>query len=198
MKKIILASNNEGKLKEFNHLFSDLDIIIEPIRNYTNIEANETGLSFIENAIIKARHAAHFSGLPSIADDSGLVVPFLKGAPGIYSARYSPLKTDDANNALLLKKLEKVPQEQRSAFFICILAFVRDEYDPIPIIAEGRVYGEILKTPRGESGFGYDPLFFIKGLGKSMAELSIDEKNYISHRSIALKELKKQLPNTLY
>lgn len=191
--EIVLASNNVGKIREFNELFSSLDIVVRPQSDFNIEDADECGLSFIENAIIKARHAAKESGLPAIADDSGIVVPYLKGAPGIHSARYSPVKEDDANNRLLLKNLTGVEDKDRAAFFISVLAFVRYAEDPTPLIAEGRIYGRILHEPMGTGGFGYDPLFFIEGLGKSMAELELAEKNQISHRAKALTHMKEQL-----
>ena len=187
---IILASNNAGKIREFNELFSSLDIKIRPQGDFNISEADETGLSFIENAIIKARHAAKYGNMPAIADDSGIVVPYLKRQPGIYSARYSPEKEDKANNALLLKNLEGVNVEDRGAFFISVLAFVRDAEDPTPLIAEGRIYGHILNEEVGSGGFGYDPIFFIDGLNKSMAELELSEKNQVSHRAKELAHMK--------
>lgn len=191
--EIVLASNNQGKIKEFNKLFETLGIVVRPQKDFNIEETDETGLSFIENAIIKARHASKESGLPAIADDSGIVVPYLKGAPGIYSARYSPEKNDQANNALLLKNLADVDHSNREAFFICVLAFVRSADDPIPLIAEGRIYGRILNEEVGSGGFGYDPLFYIESYGKSMAEIPMAEKNKISHRAKALSLMKEQL-----
>ncbi len=188
--EIILASNNAGKIREFNELFSSLDITIRPQGDFNISEADETGLSFIENAIIKARHAAKYGNMPAIADDSGIVVPYLNGQPGIYSARYSPEKEDKANNSLLLKNLEGVEGKDRGAFFISVLAFVKDAEDPTPLIAEGRIYGHILTEEKGSEGFGYDPLFFVDGLNKSMAELELSEKNQISHRAKALANMK--------
>lgn len=190
---IILASNNAGKIREFNELFSSLDIQVKPQSDFNISEADENGLSFIENAIIKARHAAKYSGMPAIADDSGIVVPYLKGAPGIRSARYSASKEEKANNNLLLKNLEGVEGKDRVAFFISVLAFVRYAEDPTPLIAEGRIYGRILTEERGSQGFGYDPIFLIDGLDKSMAELELQEKNQISHRAKALAHMKDQL-----
>lgn len=191
--EIILASNNAGKIREFNELFSSLNITVRPQGDFNITEADETGLSFIENAIIKARHAAKYGGMAAIADDSGIVVPYLKGDPGIYSARYSPEQKDESNNALLLKNLEGVEGKHREAFFISVLAFVRDAEDPTPIIAEGRIYGQILTEERGSEGFGYDPLFLIDGLDKCMAELELSEKNQISHRARALANMREQL-----
>ncbi|MGL4674874.1 MAG: non-canonical purine NTP pyrophosphatase, partial [Wohlfahrtiimonas sp.] len=147
--EIILASNNVGKIREFNELFASLDITVRPQSDFNVEDADECGLSFIENAIIKARHAAKKSGMAAIADDSGIVVPYLKGAPGIHSARYSPVKEEKANNQLLLKNLEGVADKDRVAFFISVLAFVRYAEDPTPLIAEGRIYGRILTEERG-------------------------------------------------
>ncbi len=191
--EIILASNNVGKIREFNELFASLDITVRPQSDFNVEDADECGLSFIENAIIKARHAAKKSGMAAIADDSGIVVPYLKGAPGIHSARYSPVKEEKANNQLLLKNLEGVEDKNRVAFFISVLAFVRYAEDPTPLIAEGRIYGRILTEERGSEGFGYDPLFLIDGLDKSMAELELAEKNQISHRAKALANMRDQL-----
>lgn len=191
--EIILASNNVGKIREFNELFASLDITVRPQSDFNVEDADECGLSFIENAIIKARHAAKKSGMAAIADDSGIVVPYLKGAPGIHSARYSPVKDDLSNNQLLLKNLEGVEDKDRAAFFISVLAFVRYAEDPTPLIAEGRIYGRILTEERGSQGFGYDPLFLIDGLDKSMAELELAQKNQISHRAKALANMRDQL-----
>ena len=191
--EIILASNNVGKIREFNELFASLDITVRPQSDFNVEDADECGLSFIENAIIKARHAAKKSGMAAIADDSGIVVPYLKGAPGIHSARYSPVKEEKANNQLLLKNLEGVADKDRVAFFISVLAFVRYAEDPTPLIAEGRIYGRILTEERGSEGFGYDPIFLIDGLEKSMAELELVQKNQISHRAKALANMRDQL-----
>lgn len=191
--EIILASNNVGKIREFNDLFASLNITVRPQSDFNVEDADECGLSFIENAIIKARHAAKKSGMAAIADDSGIVVPYLKGAPGIHSARYSPVKEEKANNQLLLKNLEGVADKDRVAFFISVLAFVRYAEDPTPLIAEGRIYGRILTEERGSEGFGYDPLFLIDGLEKSMAELELAQKNQISHRAKALANMRDQL-----
>lgn len=191
--EIILASNNVGKIREFNELFASLNITVRPQSDFNVEDADECGLSFIENAIIKARHAAKKSGMAAIADDSGIVVPYLKGAPGIHSARYSPVKEEKANNQLLLKNLEGVEDKDRVAFFISVLALVRYAEDPTPLIAEGRIYGRILTEERGSQGFGYDPLFLIDGLDKSMAELELAEKNQISHRAKALANMRDQL-----
>ncbi|WP_114800353.1 RdgB/HAM1 family non-canonical purine NTP pyrophosphatase [Moraxella canis] len=197
MKQWVLASNNQGKLAEFQALFDDADLGVEIItQGSLGIgDAIENGASFIENAIIKARHAAKESGLPAVADDSGLCVPVLGNAPGILSARYAGRHGDDAaNNAKLLDAL-KVHRGDApiQAFFVCVLAYVRHGDDPMPLIAIGKWHGEILNKPVGEHGFGYDPLFYIPNLQKSSAELQKAEKNAISHRAQALKELLAQL-----
>lgn len=203
MQKIILASNNQGKLTEFQSLFDDADLGIQIIsQGELGIDdAVENGLSFVENAIIKARHASAKSGLPAMADDSGLCVPVLGNLPGIYSARYASLdgmgeKGDDlANNKRLLAELTPYfdKGETVEGIFVCLLAFVRHKEDPLPVIAQGLWRGQILSAPKGDYGFGYDPLFWLPHLGKSSAELSKDEKNAISHRGQAMKTLIEQL-----
>ena len=169
------------------------DIEVLPQREFTDQEADETGLSFVENAILKARHAARASGLPALADDSGLAVDALGGAPGIYSARYADGQGDAANNAKLLQALRDVPDAERGARFICALALVRHAEDPVPIICEGAWEGRILHAARGEHGFGYDPLFLIPELGLSSAELPAQQKNQLSHRARAMQQLRARL-----
>ncbi|WP_299189017.1 RdgB/HAM1 family non-canonical purine NTP pyrophosphatase [uncultured Psychrobacter sp.] len=199
-KKWVLASNNKGKLAEFKRLFAeaDLDITIVP-QGQLNIEdAIEDGLSFVENAIIKARHASRVSGLPAIADDSGLCVPVLENAPGIYSARYAGEHGNDAkNNAKLIADLQPIRDEQPDApikgMFVCVLAMVRHADDPLPIIAQGLWHGEILEAPHGDGGFGYDPLFWLPKLNATAASLSASDKNSISHRGQAIQQLLEQL-----
>lgn len=197
MKQWVLASNNQGKLFEFQALFDQADLGVQIItQGSLGIDdAIEDGLSFVENAIIKARHASRASGLPAIADDSGLCVPVLDHAPGIYSARYAGNHGDDAaNNAKLIDDL--LPHRSDApiiGFFVCVLALVRHADDPLPLIAIGRWQGEILDQPRGDQGFGYDPLFWIDELGKSSAELEKSAKNAISHRGQALQSLLNQL-----
>lgn len=199
MKKLILASNNKGKLAEFQTLFdkANLGITVVPQGELGIIDAVENGLSFVENAIIKARHASRASGLPALADDSGLCVPVLGNAPGIYSARFAGIHGDDnANNAKLLQELS--PYRDGTPIvgkFVCVLAYVRHADDPLPIIAQGEWMGEILDAPKGENGFGYDPLFYVPSLGKASAELDKDTKNVLSHRGQALQNLIKQLAN---
>lgn len=199
MKKLILASNNKGKLAEFQTLFdkANLGITVVPQGELGIDDADETGLSFVENAIIKARHASRASGLPALADDSGLCVPVLGNAPGIYSARFAGIHGDDnANNAKLLQELS--PYRDGTPIvgkFVCVLAYVRHADDPLPIIAHGEWVGEILDAPKGENGFGYDPLFYVPSLDKASAELDKDTKNALSHRGQALQNLIKQLAN---
>lgn len=202
IQKIVLASNNQGKLAEFQSLFDKENLGIHVIAQgkFGITDADETGLSFVENAIIKARHASRTSGLPALADDSGLCVPILDNMPGIYSARYASLSgmgshgDDVANNTKLLQDL--MPFRNHSpivAKFICVLALVRHADDPLPMLAQGEWVGEILDAPKGEYGFGYDPLFWLPELGKSSAQLQKTEKNAISHRGQALKVLINQL-----
>ncbi len=203
----VLASNNEGKLAELQQLFNQnaLDVELIPQATLNIDDAIEDGLSFVENAIIKARHASKISGLPAIADDSGLCVPILNHAPAIYSARYAgetdKTKRDLANNNKLIKTLaplrEKEPNLIIIGQFVCVLVMVRHADDPLPIIAQGVWQGEILPKIRGENGFGYDPLFWIAELGKSSAELSKEEKNKFSHRGIASRKLIKLIQTEL-
>ena len=194
MKKIVIASNNAGKIAEFKALFAPLGIETLSLKEAGIIsDPEETGLTFIENALIKARNAAKISGLPAIADDSGLVVPHLGGAPGIYSARYSDEGTDTANNQKLLAEMTHLEDAQRAAYFKAVLALVRHEKDPVPLIAEGEVHGFITQEIQGFGGFGYDPLFFFPDQSQTFGELSSAEKNQISHRAIALRKLSTNL-----
>lgn len=193
--RILLASNNPGKLREFSALLAPLGFDIVP-QGALNIPAAEEPFStFVENALAKARHAARASGLPALADDSGLCVEALHGAPGVHSARYAGLNARDAdNNARLLAALAACPADApRRAFYCCVLAFVRHADDPCPVLAEGRWHGEITTTPRGENGFGYDPLFWLPELQQTAAELSPEAKNKISHRALALAGLVQRL-----
>lgn len=188
--KLVLASGNPGKLKEFGALLADSGFEVVPQVSLGVDDAEETGLSFVENALLKARHAARASGLPALADDSGLCVEHLGGAPGLYSARYSGNHGDAAaNNAKLLRALEGVPDAQRSALFICVLVLLRHAEDPAPLIAEGRWHGHVLHASRGMQGFGYDPLFLPQGQTLSAAELDPVLKNTLSHRALALARL---------
>lgn len=195
---LVLASNNKGKIAEFEKLFEQLALPITVIpQGQLNIEdAVEDGLSFVENAIIKARHASRISGKPAIADDSGICVPVLGGAPGIYSARYAGEHGDDAaNNTKLLQELKpfRQPGQVIEGMFVCVLALVQHADDPLPQIFQGIWQGEILQAPRGENGFGYDPLFWLPELGISSAEMSKQEKNKISHRGQAMQKFRDSL-----
>lgn len=190
--QLVLASHNAGKLKELQAMLGD-SVHLRSIGEFSSVEPEETGLSFVENAILKARNAARISGLPALADDSGLAVDFLDGAPGIYSARYADGQGDAANNAKLLEALKDVPAEQRDAQFVCVLALVRHADDPLPIICEGLWHGRILSAASGEHGFGYDPLFWVPERDCSSAELSPVEKNQLSHRARAMALLRQRL-----
>ena len=181
---VVLASGNAGKLRELAKVLAPLDVILKPQAQFNVPDVEETGFSFVENAIIKARAAAQHTGLPSIADDSGIEVDHLKGAPGIYSARYSGAG-DEANNVLLLQELGEIPEEQRSARFQCVLVYMRHALDPTPLICQGSWEGFILSEPRGEDGFGYDPLFYLPDYQCSSAQLDPSIKNRISHRAKA-------------
>lgn len=190
----VLASNNSGKLREFAPLFESMGLEVVAQRDFAVPDAEETGLSFIENAILKARHAAHATGRPAIADDSGLVVPALGGAPGIYSARYSG-GGDTDNNAKLLSEMSHLRREDRAAFYVAVIAVVMSASDPLPIIAEGRWYGNISFELSGTGGFGYDPLFIPESSSCTAAEMSAAEKQALSHRAKALKALAPKLSN---
>lgn len=194
--KIVLASGNKGKLAELQNALEGFDVELIAQSEFNVTDADETGLSFIENAILKARHASLATGLPALADDSGLEVDALNGAPGIYSARYSIMDgeagptSDEKNNQKLLAALKDVHPDNRTARFHCVLAFVRHAKDPNPLICQGAWEGSIKTELDGEGGFGYDPLFFIKALNCTSAQLSKDEKNTISHRGKAIEQLK--------
>ncbi|MHC8290149.1 RdgB/HAM1 family non-canonical purine NTP pyrophosphatase [Pseudomonas sp. XS1P51] len=190
--QLVLASHNAGKLKELQAMLGE-SVQLRSIGEFSSVEPEETGLSFVENAILKARNAARISGLPALADDSGLAVDFLGGAPGIYSARYADGLGDAANNAKLLDALKDVPEAERGAQFVCVLALVRHADDPLPILCEGLWYGRILTQASGEYGFGYDPLFWVPERNCSSAELSPSEKNLISHRARAMDLLRQRL-----
>ena len=190
MEKIVLASGNKGKLKEFQQIFASRNINVLPQSHFRIDDAEETGLTFVENAIIKARHAAKRSGLPALADDSGLEVDALRGKPGIYSARYAGLKATDAdNNAKLLQAMANVPEHERTARFHCVLVLMRHAEDPTPMIFHGQWEGMILTEARGENGFGYDPLFYALKQQCCSAELAADIKNKVSHRGLAVEKL---------
>ena len=192
--KIVLASNNVGKIREINQLLSRQGIEVLPQKDFTSEEAVEDGLSFVENAIKKARFAARASGLPAIADDSGIEVDALHGQPGIYSARYAGADASDRQNLeKLLESLTGVEDAQRSARFQCLMVYVRHQNDPVPVICQGTWEGKILTAPQGENGFGYDPVFFVPEENCSAAQLSPERKNSLSHRGKALKQLVKKL-----
>ena len=196
--KVVLASNNAGKVKELQDMLDELDIDVLPQKAFDIPEIEETGLTFVENAILKARNTAQYSGLAAIADDSGLEVDALLGAPGIYSARYSGEgATDEFNNNKLLDALSNTPEQQRTARFQCVIAFLRHAQDPTPLICQGSWEGRVAFSPKGDNGFGYDPLFYIPELDCHSAELEKQEKNRLSHRGKAVAELKKQLAATL-
>ncbi len=196
MRNIVLASRNAKKLKELAALLLPLGYTPRLVSEFSDAEVAETAPTFIENALLKARHAARVSGLPAIADDSGLEVDALLGAPGVYSARYSGEPSDDAaNNAKLLLALREVPEAQRTARFVSALVWLRHADDPVPMVAIGTWAGRILDAPRGSNGFGYDPLFWLERYGKTSAELSPGLKNRISHRARAMRVLLRQLPS---
>ena len=188
--KIVLASNNPGKVREIAALLADQQLTVVPQSDFGVPDIEETGLSFVENAILKARNAAHHAGLPAIADDSGIEVDALHGAPGIYSARYAgPGASDATNLQKLLEALKDVPEEDRGARFQCLMVYLRHEGDPTPLICQGTWEGRILYAPRGTSGFGYDPVFHVPTHGCSAAELTPELKNQLSHRGQALRQL---------
>lgn len=197
-KKIVLATGNQGKVKELARMLSDLDIEVLPQSEFGVTDVAETGTTFVENAIIKARHAAQQTGLPAIADDSGLAVHALNGEPGVYSARYSgDQATDKTNIAQLLNVMTDVPKGKRQAKFLCVLVYMRHADDPTPIICQGEWHGEITTEQQGENGFGYDPIFWVKEQNCSSAQLSPEQKNILSHRGKALKLLLAQLQNQI-
>jgi XTP/dITP diphosphohydrolase len=189
LKTVVLASGNEGKLREFNRILAPLAMEVKPQSSFEVPEVPEDGLSFVENAIIKARAASKHTGLAALADDSGLEVDYLDGAPGIYSARFAGGAGDKANNIKLLAELEGVPAEQRRARFQCVLVYMRHWQDPTPLICQGSWEGTILLQPRGDNGFGYDPLFYLPEYDCSSAELDSAEKNRVSHRASASQKL---------
>jgi XTP/dITP diphosphohydrolase len=195
MKKIVLASGNKGKLREFAQLFAPLNIEVVPQSDFDVPEAEETGLTFVENAIIKARNAAHHTGLPAISDDSGIEVDALMGKPGIYSSRFSGLNASDEENLhFLLSSLKNVPDKKRTARYQCVLVFMQHELDPTPLICQASWEGKILETPVGNGGFGYDPIFWVDDLQCSAAQLSAEQKHAISHRGKAISLFAEQFP----
>ena len=191
---IVLASGNRGKLREFRDLLADHQLKVVAQSDFQEPEPEETGLSFVENAILKARHAARITGLPAIADDSGLEVDFLRGAPGIYSSRFAGDSANDSrNNQKLLELLAGVAIEQRTARFQCLLVFMRHHQDPTPLICQGTWEGRIAEKPAGSHGFGYDPLFFVREQNCTAAELTREVKNTLSHRARAMRQLLEKL-----
>ncbi|MQP76717.1 RdgB/HAM1 family non-canonical purine NTP pyrophosphatase [Stenotrophomonas sp. MYb238] len=196
--KLVLASGNAGKLKELQAMLAELPLQIVPQRELGVDDVPETGLTFVENALIKARHACAVTGLPALADDSGLIVDALDGAPGLYSARYAGSPTDDAaNNAKLLDALRDVPAERRGARFYAVIVLLRHAGDPQPLICEGSWEGRIVDTPRGSHGFGYNPVFLDEALGLTAAEMPPEQKNARSHRAAALRLLLQRLSRQL-
>ena len=197
-KIIVLATNNQGKLNELKTLLSATQLEFRAQNEYQVPEAEETGSTFIENALIKARNACKYSGLPSIADDSGLEVDCLDGAPGVKSSRFAGENATDSDNLnKLLKAVQKFPAEKRTARFHCVMTYLRWEKDPAPLISSCTWEGRITKTPRGQHGFGYDPIFFLTSHNKTSAELDIEEKNLLSHRGQALRNLAKHIGNQI-
>ena len=190
MKAIVLASSNPGKVREINQLLAGLSLQVQPQAEYGVADIEETGLTFVENALLKARNAAQHTGLPAIADDSGIEVDALYGAPGIYSARFAGEgASDQANLEKLLDELREVPEARRTARFQCLMVYLRHANDPTPLICQGTWEGRILFEPQGDNGFGYDPVFYVPTHDCSSAELPADVKNSLSHRGQALKQL---------
>ena len=197
MKTLVLASGNAGKLVELRAMLADLPLTVLPQRELGVDDVPETGTTFVENALIKARHASKVTGLPALADDSGLIVDALDGAPGLYSARYAGSPTDDAaNNAKLLRALDGLPEAQRTARFYAVIVLLRHADDPQPLIAEGSWEGRILDAPRGHHGFGYNPVFLDPAQGLTAAEMPPEQKNRISHRALALQALRERLTSS--
>jgi XTP/dITP diphosphohydrolase len=190
--RVVLASSNQGKLRELRSILAAKEVDLVPQSEFGVSDADETGLSFVENALIKARHACSETGLASIADDSGLEVDALNGEPGIYSARYAGASgpgADGENNAKLLRELEQVPEADRTARFQCVIVFLRHRLDPMPLVCQGTWEGRILFEASGANGFGYDPLFYVPSHGCASAELAAEVKNALSHRGQALQKL---------
>ena len=199
MNKIVLASGNAGKVREINKLFTGSGIEVIPQSELNVPEVAETGTTFVENAIIKARHAAQCTGMPAISDDSGIEVDALNARPGVYSARYAgESASDNDNNNLMLKELAGIDEANRTARYQCLLVFMRSDTDPVPIITQGSWEGRILEVPQGDGGFGYDPIFYVPTHDCSSGELSLEVKNTISHRAIALKAMLEQFKKHRY
>ena len=198
MASVVLASGNAGKLKEMRAILGELEVTVRAQSDFSLISPDETGTTFAENAIIKARHAAAGAKMPAIADDSGLIVDALKGEPGVYSARYAGTDASDSDNLeLLLERLNGVPEPQRTCRFICVIAVMSHAQDPLPLLSTGVWEGRILDTPRGDNGFGYDPVFFDPRHGCSSAELPASTKNRVSHRAMALSSMLQSLGHKL-
>lgn len=196
--KIVLATGNKGKVKELAKMLAPLNFDVVPQSEFDVPEVAETGTTFVENAIIKARHAAAITGLPAIADDSGLAVDALNGSPGVYSARYASVDATDQDNIdKMLIEMAGIPSDNRSARFLCVLVYMQSAEDPTPIICQGEWHGSITEQQYGEKGFGYDPIFWVAGQECTAAELSADLKNQLSHRADALTKLTKKLENHL-
>jgi XTP/dITP diphosphohydrolase len=196
-KQIVLASSNPGKVREINQMLEGLHLTVVPQSDFKVPDADETGLTFIENALLKARNATRRTGLPAIADDSGIEVDYLNGAPGIFSARYAGKgASDEQNLKKLLDELEGIPEAERSARFQCLMVYLRHEFDPTPVICQGTWEGRILFEPRGKNGFGYDPIFFVPTHNCSSAELPPEVKNKLSHRGQALRLMVAALGHT--
>ncbi|MER0171093.1 MAG: RdgB/HAM1 family non-canonical purine NTP pyrophosphatase [Nitrosomonas sp.] len=188
LKKLVIASNNSGKLREIGELLAPLAINVAPQSEFSISEADEPHITFVENALAKARHASRCSGLPALADDSGICISALGGAPGVNSARYAgEPKSDERNNLKLIESLKN--QTDRGAYYYCVIVLVRHAGDPQPLIVDGSWHGEIINQPRGSGGFGYDPYFYLPEFGKTSAELTAEQKNRISHRGQALVKL---------
>ncbi|HCC80235.1 MULTISPECIES: RdgB/HAM1 family non-canonical purine NTP pyrophosphatase [unclassified Methylophaga] len=197
MSKIVLASGNIGKLRELSQILSPLGLELIAQSDLNVAEAEETGLSFVENAIIKARNAALYTGLPAIADDSGIEVDALHGAPGIYSSRYAgPDASDTDNIEALLEAMKDVPETERTARFQCVVVFMRHAEDPTPLICQGSWQGQILQSPLGDEGFGYDPVFWVSETDCTAAELSPEQKHAISHRGKAMRQFMEEFKYT--
>ena len=196
-KQVVLASSNRGKVREINQMLAGLHLSVVPQSDFKVMDADETGLTFVENALLKARNATRHTGLPAIADDSGIEVDYLNGAPGIYSARYAGKSASDEQNLRkLLDDLVGIPEEERTARFQCLMVYLRHEFDPTPIICQGTWEGRILLESRGANGFGYDPIFFVPTHNCSSAELPPEVKNKLSHRGQALRLLVAALGHT--
>jgi XTP/dITP diphosphohydrolase len=195
--RVVLATNNVGKLREFQQLLQPLGLVVLPKAQFTSEQVSEDGDSFVANALLKARHAAQVSQLPALADDSGIEVDALQGAPGIYSARYAGLQATDTDNLYaLLNAMHAIPDAQRSARYRCALVYVRTADDAAPVICEASWEGRIARVARGEGGFGYDPIFWLPEQCCTAAELSAEQKNHLSHRSQALRLLLRALAAT--